>query len=134
MVQADAVERVQEGEAALDLVRLDHRLKDVVYSQGLALAGEMVGDCKDGPKVVGRMSPLRGEEAVVVIQPPDLGANVECTTDRVKLIVCTRDLGACESWRPGLRYDGWENDRSTHRWGPRYRLPQDLAGWHMRGT
>jgi hypothetical protein len=35
-----------------------------------------------------------GEPAVVIIEPADLGADVERTTDRVELVVGTRDLGA----------------------------------------
>ena len=52
MVETDAVERVQEGEAALNLVRLDHALEDVVDRQRLTLPREMVCDREDGAKVI----------------------------------------------------------------------------------
>lgn len=52
MVETDAVERVQEGKAALNLVRLDHALENVVDRQGLTLPREMICNCEDGAKVV----------------------------------------------------------------------------------
>ena len=39
MVEPDAVERVEQREAALDLMRLDHALEHVLHSDVLALAG-----------------------------------------------------------------------------------------------
>ena len=57
MVETDAVERVQEGEATLDLVRLDHALKNVVDRHRLTLPREVVRDSENGAKVVGRVTP-----------------------------------------------------------------------------
>lgn len=57
MVETDAVERVQEGEATLDLVRLDHALKNVVDRHRLTLPREVVRNSKNGAKVVGRVTP-----------------------------------------------------------------------------
>ncbi len=57
MVEADAIERVEQREAALDLVRFDHALEDVLNGDVLALAREMVRDGKDGAEVVGRVAP-----------------------------------------------------------------------------
>jgi hypothetical protein len=57
VIEADAVERIEEREAALNLVRLDHSFKDVVHGKRLALAREMVSDGEDGAEVVGRMAP-----------------------------------------------------------------------------
>ena len=48
MIETDAVEGVEEGEASLDLVSLDHAREDVMYSELLTLAGEMIGDGEDG--------------------------------------------------------------------------------------
>ena len=97
MVETDTVEGVEERETALDLVRLDHALEDIMDGQRLALASEMIGDRENGPQVIRRVSPLSREEAVVVVEPPDLGADVECTADRVQLVVGTRNLGTCET-------------------------------------
>ena len=52
VVETDTVERVQEGEAALDLVRLDHGLENIAHQDRLALTGEMIGDGEDGTEVV----------------------------------------------------------------------------------
>jgi len=57
VVEADAIERVEQREAALDLVRFDHALEDVLNGDVLALAREMVRDGKDGAEVVGRVAP-----------------------------------------------------------------------------
>ena len=63
VVQADAVERVLEGHAALDLVRLDHGAEDVLDDELLARAREVVSDGEDRAEVVGRVTPLGGEPA-----------------------------------------------------------------------
>ena len=97
MVETNTVEGVEERETALDLVRLDHALEDLMDGQRLALASEMIGDRENGPQVIRRVSPLSREEAVVVVEPPDLGADVECTADRVQLVIGTRNLGTCET-------------------------------------
>ena len=81
----------------MDLVRLDHGLQHVVHGHGFALASEVISDGKDGTEVVRGVSPFRSEEAIVVVQPPDLSANVECTTDRVELVVRPRNLRAYET-------------------------------------
>lgn len=98
MVEADAVERVLEGEAALDLVRLDHGLEDGLDSGGglsscLVGAGQPVGHGEDTAEVVGGVTPLSSEPAVVVVQPADGGADVEGAADGVELVGCTGDLG-----------------------------------------
>lgn len=63
VVEADAVERVLEGHAALNLVCLDHGGQDVLDDELLARAGEVVGDGEDGAEVVGRVAPFSGEPA-----------------------------------------------------------------------
>lgn len=57
VVETDAVERVQEGKATLNFVRLDHALEDVTDRQRLALTGEVVRNRKNGAKIVGRVTP-----------------------------------------------------------------------------
>lgn len=57
MVETDTVERVQEGKATLNLVRLDHALEDVVDCQRLTLPREMVGNRKNGAEVVRWVTP-----------------------------------------------------------------------------
>ena len=94
MIETDTVEGVQKCEATLNLVCLNHSLKDIVDGQRLTLPGEVVGDGENGAKVVRRVAPLSRQETVVVVQPPDLGANVERTTDGVELVVGTGDLRA----------------------------------------
>ncbi len=94
MVQSDTVERVQKGKATLDLVRLDHGLEDIVHGQGLTLTPKVVGDSKNGTEVVRWVTPLSSKEAVVVVQPTDLGTDVERTPDGIELVVRPGNLRA----------------------------------------
>ena len=66
MVEADAIERVEQRKATLDLVRLDHALKDVLDGDALALACQVVRDGEDGTEVVGRVAPFNDKEVVVI--------------------------------------------------------------------
>lgn len=64
VVQADLVERVLQGQHALDLVRLDQALQDRAHGDAgptrcLARPREPVGDGEDAAQVVGRMAPFR---------------------------------------------------------------------------
>lgn len=103
VVETDLVEGVEEGEAALDLVGLDHGLKDLLDGDDLAVAnvttgavgaGDPVGDSENGAQVVRWVTPLSGQPAVVVVQPSDHGTDVEGGIDWVKLEWSSRDLGA----------------------------------------
>lgn len=47
VIQADAVERVQESKLSLDLVCLDHTLKNIADGKRLSLACEMICNGKD---------------------------------------------------------------------------------------
>ena len=67
MVESDAIERVQEGKATLDLVRLDHTLENVVDGDTLSFARQVIGDGENGAKVVRRVAPLSSQETVVVV-------------------------------------------------------------------
>lgn len=100
VVETNSVERVLDGEATLDLVGLDHGLKDVLDLEDLALKAGLggsslpVGNGEDTSQVIGGMSPLGGEPAIVEIEPSDDGSDVEGTSDRVDLVVGTGDLGS----------------------------------------
>lgn len=65
MIQSHAVERVEEGEPALDLVRFDHGLEDLVDGYGLAFAREVVGDGEDCAEVVGGVTPCSRDDVYV---------------------------------------------------------------------
>lgn len=100
VVETDSVERVLDGETSLNLVGLDHALEDILDLEDLALKTGLggsslpVGNGKDTAKVIGGVSPLGGEPAVVEIEPSDDGTNVEGTSDGVNLVVGTGDLGS----------------------------------------
>ena len=103
VVEADLVVRVEQGQAALDLVGLDHGLEDVLDGEDLA-AGEVaaglvgavdpVGNGEDGAQVVRGVTPFSGQPAVVEVEPADHGANVEGAVDGVQHEGGARDLGA----------------------------------------
>lgn len=52
LIDADAVPRVFEGKAALDLVSLDHSLEDIFDLERGAVAVLVVSHREDGAKVV----------------------------------------------------------------------------------
>jgi hypothetical protein len=62
MVEADAIERVEQRETTLDLVRFDHALEDVLDGDALALACQVVRDGEDRTEIVGRVAPLTRRE------------------------------------------------------------------------
>lgn len=113
VVQADLVVRVLEGQAALDLVRLDHALQNITDGENLA-AGQIaavlvgpvdpVGHGEDGAQVVRGVAPLGGQPAVIVVEPTDHGANVEGAVDGVQLEGRAKDLGSIGDH--GARHDG----------------------------
>ena len=104
VIEADAVEGVEEGKASLNLMRLDHGLKDIANSERLTLAGEVIGHSEDGTQVIGRMTPLSSKEAIIVVEPTDGSSDVEGSTDGVELIVGSRDAGAVRDH--GTLHDG----------------------------
>jgi hypothetical protein len=65
VVEADAIERVEQREAALDLVRFDHALEDILDGDALALACQMVRDGEDSTEIVGRVAPFN--KGIIVI-------------------------------------------------------------------
>jgi hypothetical protein len=66
VVEADAIERVEQREATLDLVRFDHALEDVLDGDALALACQVVRDGEDGTEIVGRVAPFNSKGIVVI--------------------------------------------------------------------
>lgn len=114
MVQANLVVGVKEGQAALNLVSLDHALKDIADGEDLAV-GEVaaslvspvdpVSDSQNSAEVVGGMSPFGSQPAVVIVEPADHGANVEGAIDGIEDEVSAGNLGAVGN-------DGARNDRS----------------------
>ena len=94
VIEADAVEGIEEGKAPLDFVSLDHAREDVMHGELLTLTGEMIGDGEDGTQVVGWVTPFCGEEAVVEVEPSDHCSNVERAPDGVELVVSSGDTSA----------------------------------------
>jgi len=80
-------ERYLDGSCAFSLT-----LKHVLDSDLLAAAGKPVGNGKNGAKIVRGVAPLGSEEAIVEVEPPDHGADIEGSTNRIKLIGSTRNL------------------------------------------
>lgn len=102
VVQADLIERVLQRHAALDLVGADHSLQDISDLEDLAVAEvaaglvgscDPVGGCEDGTQVVGGVTPLGGQPAVVEVQPADHGSDVEGGVHGVELVVCSGNFG-----------------------------------------
>ena len=83
MVQTDTVKTVFQGEYTLDLMGLDHAVKDVCDGQRVSpcadiFQAEIVGDRENAAKIIGRMPPLRGQPGIVEIQPAHQRADIEC--------------------------------------------------------
>ena len=93
MVQTDLVVGVEQSQASLDLVGLDHGLEDILdgedlatsqVASGLVGAVDSVGDGEHSTEVVRVVTPLSSKPAVVEIEPADHGTNVEGAVDRVE--------------------------------------------------
>ena len=59
MIETGTVEGVQQGETALDFVRFDHALKNILDGDVLTSASEMIRNGEDGAQVVRRMTPYK---------------------------------------------------------------------------
>jgi hypothetical protein len=103
VVETDLVVGVLESQNTLDLVGLDHGLEDIADLEDLAIAqvtagtvgaGDPVGDGEDTTQVVGGVTPLSSEPAVIVIEPTDHGTDVEGAIDGVQLVGGTGDAGS----------------------------------------
>lgn len=103
VVEADLVVRVEQSQAALDLVGLDHALEhisdgeDLAASQvtaGLVGAVDPVSNGQDGAQVVRGVAPFSGQPAVVEVEPSDHGTNVEGSVDGVQHKGGSGNLGA----------------------------------------
>jgi hypothetical protein len=102
VVQSNLVEGVLKSHAALNFVCPDHGLEYVSDLEDLAIAkiasvlvcaGDPVGGREDSAQVVGGVTPLSSEPAVIKVEPSDHGTNVERSVDRVELVRSTGDLG-----------------------------------------
>ena len=91
VIETDAVEGVEEGEASLDLVSLDHARENVMDGEFLALTGEVISHGEDGTQVIGWVTPFCGEETVIKIEPSDHRSNIERAPDGVELVVSSGD-------------------------------------------
>ena len=87
VVETDAVERIEQSQSTLNLVCFDHRLEDVLHREVLSGACKVIRNSENGSQIVRRVSPFCGKETVVEVEPSDLCADVECTTDGVELVV-----------------------------------------------
>jgi len=94
VIEANAVKGVKKGKASLDFVSLDHARKDIVDSELLTLACEMIGNGEDSTQVVGGVTPFCGKETVVEVEPSDHRSNVERAPDGVELIISSWDTSA----------------------------------------
>ena len=119
VVKTDLVVRVEESQATLDLVGLDHTLKDILDGEDLAASEvttslvcsvDPVSDSEDSTQVVRGMTPLSGQPAVVEVEPSDHSTNVEGSVDGVQLERSTRDLGTVGN--DGAGDDGAEELRA----------------------
>jgi hypothetical protein len=119
VVKTDLVVRVEESQAALDFVSLDHGLENILDNKGLAasevttsLVGTVdpVSDSEDSAQVVRGVTPLSSEPAVVEVEPSDHSTDVEGGVDGIKLEGSSRDLGAVRD--NGARDDGAEELRA----------------------
>ena len=73
MVEASAIERVEQCEATLDLVHFDHALGDVLDDDVLTLACQVVCDSEDGTAIVRQVAPFNNNKAVVDVISAGVG-------------------------------------------------------------
>ena len=66
MIKADVVEGVEQCEATLDFVHLDHALEHVLDGDVLALVGQVVHDSEDDSEIVGQVPPWNNNDDSVV--------------------------------------------------------------------
>ena len=106
VIQPDTVVAVLERQAALDLMRLDHRGQHVLHRQrrfpgGTILPAQVIGNREDAAEVVGRMTPLGRQPGVVEIEPANHCADAEGRHDGLQFIRCAGHARA-----PGQRRSG----------------------------
>jgi hypothetical protein len=96
VVEADAIERVEQREATLDLMRFDHALEDVLDSDTLALACQVVRDGEDGTKIVGRVAPFSNKGVI------DISARVGAR-ERQRVIIHVHSAARKQSLKSSQR-------------------------------
>jgi hypothetical protein len=105
----------------LNLMCFNYTLEDVLDSDVLTLACQMVHNGKDGTEIVGRVAPFNNKgvvisvrvgaretegtvgdkhtfcskKAVIKVEPTDDGPDVERSLNQVKLVVSPWDLSSC---------------------------------------
>ena len=94
MIETDSVEGIEQGKLTLNLVSLYHSFEDLADGEWLPIAGQMVCDGKNGSEIVRWVAPFSRKPAIVEIKPTNLCTNVECSPNRVDLVVGARDLGS----------------------------------------
>ena len=110
MIETYLVEGIFKRDAALYLVRLDHRCKHMAHGQRFAALGncgtrQPVGYREDCAEVVGGMSPLGGQPGVVEVEPANHCANIEGGLNGIELELCAWDLRS-------VGYHGAGHDRT----------------------
>ena len=73
---------------------LDHGLKDVTNRDWVTLPSKVVRNGEDGTQVIKGVTPFSCEETIIEVEPTDLCPDIECTPDRVKLVVGSRDASS----------------------------------------
>jgi hypothetical protein len=107
VIKSDSVEAVFQCETSLNLpvshshgigylVRLNHAGYDFThldscFAIGLVCAGKPICDREDGSEIVAGMAPFCSKPTIVVVQPANCGADIEGSTDRVELVVRSRN-------------------------------------------
>lgn len=103
MIESNFVKRVEQRQTTLNLVCLDHAFHDIFNFEDCPASDFLTGsvgprypvsDCKYTTEVVGRMPPFCRQPTVVVVEPPDHGANVEGAIDRVENVRCSGHTSA----------------------------------------
>ena len=96
MIKTNTIVGIEKGKASLDFMSLDHACEDVVNGELLTLTGKMICDGEDGSQVVRRVTPFRGKETVIEVEPSDHRPYIESTPDGVELIVSSGDSSALD--------------------------------------
>ena len=94
MIKTDAIEGVEKSKASLDLMSLYHARKDVMDGELLTFTGKVIRDGEDGSQVVRGVTPFRGEETIVKVEPPNHRSNIERAPDWVELVASSGDSSA----------------------------------------
>ena len=98
VVETDRIERVESCEATLNPVCFDHALKDVLESDALALACQVVHDSEDSTEFVRRVCTFN----VLTAGPP----LVLALTDAAGAVVCVTGADGVRAGCGGVEAEG----------------------------